>query len=154
MFVTVQGPVDIEWWCSCRTTILVCSTCRTCSSRWLRLQVQTLLWPAFSPHLSPNEHVWNELQRHVRSHGNQAQNAIQLNCWGVEGLCLQITYKIKNQSLHSSNERSHSLLTDFWDLTYYLTVIFFSPKKANSHCWDILLRFFFCLAYLMEELLQ
>ena len=54
-------------------------------------------------------------------------------------------HEITNQGLHPSNEMSHSLPTDFWDLTNYLTVIFFIPKKANLHCWDRLLRFFFCL---------
>ena len=55
-----------------------CHTARTCMAYLQQEGVEVLPWPAFSPDVSPIEHLWDELDNRVKSRDVLPQNRQQL----------------------------------------------------------------------------
>ncbi len=54
-----------------------------CNNRFARictqfLEAENIAWPTYSPDMSPNEHVWDTLDRRIRQHVPVAANIHQL----------------------------------------------------------------------------
>ena len=56
-----------------------CHTARVCQTYLQQQNVNVLPWPAFSPDLSPIEHLWDVLDRRIRLRNPLPQNRVQLS---------------------------------------------------------------------------
>ncbi|GFT57229.1 transposable element Tc1 transposase [Trichonephila clavipes] len=76
-------------------------TSRLAQTRFDEMGVQTLDWPSQSPDLNPIEHLWNELERRLRSQSNrpsslQALTSAVMDAWKAIPM---VTYQTLVESL-------------------------------------------------------